>query len=124
MKRIHFKDTLARFIVDGARALHATPLHVALLVIFLQPATAQRLVTPFSGKLPSEIYFASLYPENSFSDIMAKSITCCSLSALLPVPVMAAVALSEKHCPSWTVSGGLCWDVWFMAFIAGKMSEP
>jgi hypothetical protein len=62
MKRINFKDILAR-------ALHATPLHVALLLFFLQPATAQRLVTPFSGKLPSEIFLASLSPENSPSDI-------------------------------------------------------
>jgi hypothetical protein len=42
---------------------------LAILLLFLQPATAQRLVTPFSGKLPSEIYLASLSPENSPSDI-------------------------------------------------------
>jgi hypothetical protein len=69
MNRIHFKDILARMLC--VRALHATPLRVAILLLFLQPAMAQRLVTPFSGKLPSEIYLASLYPENSPFDIMA-----------------------------------------------------
>jgi hypothetical protein len=37
----------------------------------LHTVSAQRLVTPFSGKLPSEIYLASLSSENSPSDIVA-----------------------------------------------------
>jgi hypothetical protein len=35
----------------------------------LHTVSAQRLVAPFSGKLPSEIYLASLSPENSPSGI-------------------------------------------------------
>jgi hypothetical protein len=62
MNGINLKDILVR-------ALHATPLRIAILLFFLQPVTAQRLVTPFSGKLPSEIYLASLYPENTLFDI-------------------------------------------------------
>jgi hypothetical protein len=69
MKRINIKDILARAL--HARALHATPLRITILLFFLQPATAQRLVTPFSEKLPSETCLASLSPENSPSDITA-----------------------------------------------------
>jgi hypothetical protein len=44
---------------------------VIFILSFLQPATAQRLITPFSGKLPSEIYLASLFSENGSSAITA-----------------------------------------------------
>jgi hypothetical protein len=44
---------------------------LAILLLFLQPVTAQHLVAPFSGKLPSEIYLASLSQENSPSGITA-----------------------------------------------------
>jgi hypothetical protein len=44
---------------------------VIFFLFFLHIASAQRLVTPFSGKLPSEIYLASLSPENSPSIISA-----------------------------------------------------
>jgi hypothetical protein len=37
----------------------------------LHTVSAQRLVAPFSGKLPSEIYLASLSQENSPSGITA-----------------------------------------------------
>jgi hypothetical protein len=70
MKRINFKDILARFTGDGTRAWHVMPLHIALLLFFLQPATAQHLATPFSGKLPSEIYLTSVSSENSSSAII------------------------------------------------------
>jgi hypothetical protein len=45
---------------------------IAIFLLFsLQPATAQQPITPFSGKLPSEIYLASLSPETTPSDITA-----------------------------------------------------
>jgi hypothetical protein len=44
---------------------------VIFFLFFLHTVSAQRLVTPFSGKLPSEIYLASLSPENSSSVITA-----------------------------------------------------
>jgi hypothetical protein len=44
---------------------------VIFFLSFLYTVSAQRLVAPFSGKLPSEIYLASLSPENSPSGITA-----------------------------------------------------
>jgi hypothetical protein len=54
---------------------YAVIIKAAVIAVFflstLYTVSAQRSVTPFSGKLPSEIYLASLFPENSSSGIAA-----------------------------------------------------
>jgi hypothetical protein len=48
---------------------------ICTLVIFLfplQPATAQHLAAPFSDRLPSEMYLASLLPENGSSGVAGR----------------------------------------------------